>query len=407
MHVGTPLSSGQKALPDKVSSFASTQAAWRFYSHEAISLNKLQEPLMEAALVGSETRCSAYTLCVHDWSRLHYKHANKPDRYAITHSKDVGYDLQSSLLVSDQDGRPIAPVAQRLESNDGSYVSYAEASDKPRESGTHLDELSHCIDYLEAQPFDKPLVHMIDRESDSAGHLRLWNQSGYNWLVRVKARSSLTHNDKKSNSQKIAETLTFKEVREVIHQGKKQKQWVAESPVELTRPATPSCKKSPRLELPDEPIQARLIVSRILSEDNEVLAEWFLLSNLDEVDAATLALWYYWRWRIETFFKLMKSAGHQVESWQQESALAIAKRLLVASMACVTVWAIAASKDQEVIEFRQLLVKLSGRQVRKKVGFTYPSLLDGLWSWLTVMEVMENYSLDELNNIKQVARRFV
>ena len=60
------------------------------------------------------------------------------------------------------------------------------------------------------------------------------------------------------------------------------------------------------------------------------------MSNVMAMDASTLALWY-WRWQIECFFKLLKSAGHELESWQQESALAIAKSLLVASMACVTV----------------------------------------------------------------------
>ena len=89
-----------------------------------------------------------------------------------------------------------------------------------------------------------------------------------------------------------------------------------------------------------------------------------MLSNVKDIDASTIALWYYWRWKIETFFKLMKSAGHQLEAWQQESALAIAKRLLVASMACVTVWAIAADESQEVAELRGFLVKLSGRQMR-------------------------------------------
>ena len=34
------------------------------------------------------------------------------------------------------------------------------------------------------------------------------------------------------------------------------------------------------------------------------------LSNVKDIDASTIALWYYWRWKIETFFKLMKSAGH-------------------------------------------------------------------------------------------------
>ena len=46
--------------------------------------------------------------------------------------------------------------------------------------------------------------------------------------------------------------------------------------------------------------------------------------------------------QIECFFKLVKSASHPLEAWQQESALAIAKRLLVVSQACVTVWEIPA-----------------------------------------------------------------
>ena len=100
------------------------------------------------------------------------------------------------------------------------------------------------------------------------------------------------------------------------------------------------------------PGEARLVVSRILSELGEIEAEWLLLSNVKDIDASTIALWGDWRWKIETFFKLMKSAGHQLEAWQQESALAIAKRLLVASMACVTVWAIAVGESQEVGELR-------------------------------------------------------
>jgi hypothetical protein len=51
-----------------------------------------------------------------------------------------------------------------------------------------------------------------------------------------------------------------------------------------------------------------------------------------------------------------------LESWQQESAHAIAKRLLVASMACGTVWAIAADNNKEAAELRAFLVKLSGEK---------------------------------------------
>ena len=192
-----------------------------------------------------------------------------------------------------------------------------------------------------------------------------------------------------------------------MHHGKKHWQWIAETTVSVTRPARPSRKKSPKPSVPGVAVAARLIVSRIIAQDGTILAEWFLLSNLTEVDAATLALWYYWRWRIESFFKLLKSAGHQLESWQQESALAIAKRLLVASMACVTVWEIAAANSSSAAELRALLVKLSGRQLKKKQLPTYPALLDGLWALLAMLDIMATYTPELLDELRQTLRQFV
>ncbi|MEZ5476580.1 MAG: transposase [Thiolinea sp.] len=407
MKTGTALSAGLKALPDKVSSFASTQAAWRFYANESVTLPVLQAPLTASAQTGLRQQCDAYGLCIHDWSRLAFKQANKPDTYAITHEHDVGYDLQSSLLVSDRDGQPLAPVALRLVSRDGSYATYeAETAAHPvvRE---HLDEVTHCMATLEQQAFDKPLVHIIDREADSVGHIRQWEQGGYHWLVRIKGNSRLTHQGKTTNGKAIAQTLSFEKARPVVHQGKKHWQWIAETPVSLTRPAKPSRKKSPKPAVPGSSVAARLVVSRILTADGQLLAEWFLLTNVAAVDAATVALWYYWRWRIESFFKLMKSAGHQLESWQQESALAIAKRLLVASMACVTVWAIAADQGKEAEALKTLLIKLSGRQMKRKQLVTYPALLDGLWALLAMLEIMETYSPEQLDGLRETARRFV
>ena len=149
---------------------------------------------------------------------------------------------------------------------------------------------------------------------------------------------------------------------------------------------------------------ARLVVSRLLSNLGEVEAEWLLLSNVKDIDASTIALWYYWRWKIETFFKLMKSAGYQLEAWQQESALAIAKRLLVASMACVTVWAVAGDESQEFAELRGFLVKLSGRQMRHQKTFTHPALLTGLWVFLSMFEPMQSYSPHELERFRKTAK---
>ena len=406
MNSSEPLSAGLKALPDKISSFASTQAAWRFYQNESVSLPKLQEPLTAAAHQGILAHCVHYALCVHDWSHLSYKHANKPDTYAITHDTDIGYDLQTSLIISDQTGQPLAPVAQRLVSSDGSYATYQKVNPQPAVQN-HLDEVSDCIGFLERQGFAKPLVHLIDREGDSVGHIRRWEATGSHWLVRVKDNPKVDYTGKPMACKAVAQELSFIKTRQVNYHGKTYWQWVAETEVTLTRPAKPSRKKSKKPAVPGKPVAARLVVSRVLSEAGEVLAEWLLLTNVKDVDAATIALWYYWRWQIECFFKLVKSAGHQLESWQQESALAIAKRLLVASMACVTVWAIAADNSMEVAELRAFLIKLSGRQMRHNQAFTNPALLAGLWVFLSLLEITQAYSQEELDRLKATAQQFL
>lgn len=406
MNASEPLSAGLKSLPNKVSSFASTQAAWRFYANEAVTLAALQAPLTAAAHAGIEAHCSQYALCVHDWSRLAYKHTNKSDTYAITHDGDIGYDLQTSLMVSDQSGLPLAPVAQRLVSANGSYASYYPDSNTPQPVQSHLDEVSDTIRHLQQAGFAKPLVHIIDREGDSVGHIRQWQAASCHWLVRVKDNPKVEHAGNAIACKNLAETLTFTKTREVLYHGKKHWQWVGETEVILTRAAQPSQKKGKKADVPGEPVAARFVVSRILDQDDNVLAQWLLLSNINDVEPSTLALWYYWRWQIETFFKLLKSAGHQLEAWQQESALAIAKRLLVVSMACVTVWAIAADNSQEVAKLRAFLIKLSGRQIRKQVEFTYPALLAGLWSFLSMLEIIQNYDPNELEDIKISAMKF-
>lgn len=406
MNSSERLSAGAKSLPDKVGSFASTQAAWRFYANESVTLEKLQEPLTAAAHEGIAGRCERHALCVHDWSRLSYKHLNKADTYAVTHGTDIGYDLQASLVVSDRDGQPLAPVAQRLVSADGSHATYGGAAPGPR-AKAHLDEVGDCIAHLEGRGFAKPLVHIIDREGDSVGHLRDWEAENRLWLVRAKDNPRVEFEGRPMACKAVAQTLTFVEARTVDHRGKPCRQWVAEADVTLRRDARPSQKKGRKPPVPGAPLAARLVVSRVLSDAGEVLAEWLLLTNVDGVDAPTIALWYYWRWRIESFFKLLKSAGHQLEAWQQESALAIAKRLLVASMACVTVWAIAAADGPEADELRGFLVKLSGRQMRHKKAHTQPALLAGLWVFLSLLEVMEAYSQDELDGLKTTARQFL
>jgi len=148
-------------------------------------------------------------------------------------------------------------------------------------------------------------------------------------------------------------------------------------------------------------VTLRLVVSEVRAPSGRVLAQWLLLSNVTEVAAGRLALWYYWRWRIESFFKLLKGAGQQVEHWQQESGLALAKRLLVVSAALVLVWQLGRTQSPAATELRGVLVRLSGRQMKRGCGWTAPALLEGVWVLLAMLELLEHHDLNRLRTLAQ------
>lgn len=123
------------------------------------------------------------------------------------------------------------------------------------------------------------------------------------------------------------------------HQGRLVEIWAAETEVILDRPAKKNVKDC-RYRVPGRALPLRAVFVEIRTKDGERLAHWMLLSNVPVEWAGTekLAICYYWRWKIESYFKLLKSHGHQIEQWQQATGEAIARRLLIAAMACVVVW---------------------------------------------------------------------
>lgn len=392
------LAAGMKALPRSDKAFAQTQALWRFLSNDRVRPVDLIKPLLALAHEGCRDDCDDYALVMHDWSRLNYMHHHsKADRLQMTHRGDIGYELQSSLLVTDRDGAPICTPAQNLATKDGVLSTRAEEVLAPEK---HLHELTQRITWLEQQSFAKPLVHIVDREADSVAHLRQWQADGRRWLVRVKAGSTASYKGQSRPLSQIGSELSYSETRKVDYKGKPAIQWVGEAAVVLTRQAQPFTKdRADRktLRKSGEPLPARLIVSRILGEDGHLLAEWYLLGNLEpQVASERLALWYYWRWRIESYFKLLKGGGHQLENWQQESGEAVFKRLLIASQACAVSWRLMRAEGEFAEQTRDFLVRLSGRQMKRSQPVTASALLAGLYMLLAMCETLEQYTPQEL-----------
>lgn len=158
---------GPALPPDTASTFAATQAVWRFLDKDRVSLSKLVEPLIHFA---REQIHSPYTLAVIDWSKIDYfHHESKKDRIQRTHQYDIGYDLAVHLLVDTNSGRAIAPIGMLMKTSNG-FLSTSERSidnDTP-----HHNQVLPMMDEAESLGLPTRLVHVIDREADSVYHWR-------------------------------------------------------------------------------------------------------------------------------------------------------------------------------------------------------------------------------------------
>jgi hypothetical protein len=98
----------------------------------------------------------------------------------------------------------------------------------------------------------------------------------------------------------------------------------------------------------------------------------------------------------------MKSGGQELEHWQQESAPAILKRLLVASMAAAMVWRLQRNTSPEAEELKKVLTKLSGKSRKRDKPPTAGILLSGLFVLLQILDYLDSMGGDDLKQIKKL-----
>lgn len=387
-----------KAPFDGNKTHSHTQALYRFLNNDNISVSELAKPIVAHALEGIQRYCSNSVLVAHDWSRLALNHKNKTDKLTMTHKADVGYELQSSLVISDSTGKPISPIAQNIMSADACLSSYTEDLNKD----THLNELTQRMLWINEQVVThttKSILHIIDREADSALHMRTWSDSGMFFLIRGKSGNTLTYQEQSLKTQAIADNLSYQPFKAISFKNKPAKLMVAQADVVLTREAKPKAKDSngkrqkPRK---GEPLPLRLVCTRIEDKQGKLLAQWLLLTNEHKLSMFDIAQFYYYRWQIESYFKLLKSAGHQMEKWLQQRVSAFFKRALLVSQSCVMVWKLMNDSSDNANELRQLLVRLSGRQMKRDKPYTAPALLDGYLMLLSAHELLQHLTPEQI-----------
>jgi hypothetical protein len=401
---------GLSALPSTTKPMASVKAMSRFLNHENVTLTALIEPLQEAIQAVAAESSALVVLVVHDWSMFSFHtHTSKTDCYKRTSAKDLGYDLGTALVVDADDGRPLGPMEFRVRTANGILTTRPGIIDTP---SSHVDELADVMDDSARWHLGRPLVHIIDREADSVGHFRDWYKAGHWFLVRAKNDRRVIWEGQSITLKELQAQLagdfrdplnsTLLKIKTNEH-GYCRVQ-VLQTNVILDRPAK-TWIDGVQKEIPGPALPLRLVLTRVIDELGVVRAEWLLLTNVPATfDANTIARWYTWRWRIESYHKLLKTAGMNAEEWQQESGEAFAKRIVIASMACLTVWLLQQDSSEEAARLKGVLIRLSGRQMKHRVKDTAPALLAGLEKLLAVVNILET---NDLEDILALARRLL
>jgi hypothetical protein len=377
------------------------QKLWRSCADPRVEESALIEPMHTMVRQEVAPR-PGVLLAVHDWSTLSFgSHPSKTDRKTLTHAKDVGYDLATVLMVRGDDGATIAPASVCLTTADGVLST---RDDVPADPVCHIDQVLGSMRYVRDLDFATTVVHVIDREADSVNHWRQWAADGHLAVVRADRRVVL-HEGQETSLDAVAQRLhregAFRDAGAARYHGRKAKLFVAEAEVVLHRPGKRYFGKKKQVEVPGPPLPLRLVVAEVRDEQGRVLARWLLLSNApaDLADAATIAKWYYFRRRIEGLHKLLKSSGWQLEAWLQRDGGKILIKLLLALGAVTSLWALERRKDAASVSFQELLMRLSGRQTKRRHAITTSGLLAGLWVLQGALGPLASHGVEQLNTM--------
>ncbi|HHN6585302.1 TPA: hypothetical protein ACP61A_004341 [Escherichia coli] len=153
----------------------------------------------------------------------------------MTHGGNVGYELQSHLLVNTSSGLPVAPQAQALTDNKGCRSTLTEGLSDSR---THMDALTADIIWVEAP--NTFTVHLIDHEGDSVAHMGVLSTQGLRWLIRRKEGHQVTYQDCSHKVGAVADDRVSGAGKQVDYKGRLACLSVTETPVPLTRLAPPN-----------------------------------------------------------------------------------------------------------------------------------------------------------------------
>ncbi len=340
-----------KALADADLGFDAARELWRMAADE----NVLHKTVLQS-------------LKAHAWSEV----ATGCDRHVLALGGQLGlksneggdaYGCESSLLLSDRDGRPLAAPNQWL-STAGAGTAAAAA----RRAGLRP------LQWVAQQDFGKPVVHVLPRlpAIEFMGELQA---RGLGWLARAPGSTAIV--DAAGGRGTLARlALAFGEAHPVRFKGKPALQAEAHAQVLLRG----------EHGLP----ALRCVVTRVMEpKSRKILAQGYLLSNIgSEVGAAQLAQWQAWVTEAEPCFRLIRQGLQLVGGMGELGDPHMMKRVLIAGQASTTVWRLLHAEGEWAGRTRSLLSQLTGRRLRPDRAPSGNVLYEGVAKMFLLLEAL-------------------
>ena len=91
----------------------------------------------------------------------------------------------------------------------------------------------------------------------------------------------------------------FSHEKTIQYKGQKAALYLSETAVSISRAAKPKRPENGKRKITKGvSVKCRLIVSKIQDDKGNILAWWYLLTNVESICMSVIAQWYYWRWSI-------------------------------------------------------------------------------------------------------------
>jgi Transposase Tn5 dimerisation domain/Transposase DNA-binding len=308
------------SIPAAFCSWSETQAAYRLFSNEKVTAERVLEPHRDATLKRMEKH--PVVLCVQDTTELDYTSKSQIQGLGpLTYANSIGLYIHPTLAVTPE--RLCLGVldqwtwARDVEEHGGKDRQHRlNRSLEEKESFRWVEGYRRVCDLQTVLPQTR-LVYMADRDSDLFELFEEGQTGEAAWLIRGNQDRKLVDGRHLWEAVREAEVVGMLEFD------------LPAAPDRLARHVVQTLRTA-RLRLkppyrPDRKLPALEVTAILAREEAPAMGaepiEWLLLTNLlvaSGQEAAEIVEWYVCRWQIEVYFRILKS-GCTVEQLQLQS----------------------------------------------------------------------------------------